>query len=208
MTRLWFVRHAVTADTGKKLSGWTEGIPLTEEGQAQAQTTADVLQRVTLKAVYTSPLDRTLQTARAIARPHGLKVRVARDIGEVGYGRWTGRSMKVLMRTKLWTKVQQWPSGTRFPDGESLREVQVRAIAAVEKIAEEHPDQDVCCVSHGDVIKLVMAHYLGVHVDLFQRIVVGPGSISAVGLSDRGPLVLALNVQPAMFQSAVEKDAG
>lgn len=209
MTRLWFVRHAVTADTGKKLSGWTEGIPLTEEGEAQAKATADALRGVTLKAVYTSPLDRTLQTARAIAKPHGLKVRVARDIGEVGYGKWTGRSMKPLMRTKLWTRVQQWPSGARFPDGESLREVQVRAIAAVERIAEEHPDQDVCCVSHGDVIKLVMAHYLGVHIDLFQRIVVGPGSISTIALGDRGPLILSLNLQPTMFhREPVEDGAG
>jgi probable phosphoglycerate mutase len=208
MTTLWFVRHAVTAHTGRKLSGWMEGIPLTEEGEVQANAAADALERVPLKAVYTSPIDRSLQTARAIAKRHGLNVKVARDIGEVEYGKWTNRSLKVLIRTKLWARVQQWPSGVRFPDGESLREVQARSIAAVEKIAEEHPNESVCCVSHGDVIKLVMAHYLGVHIDLFQRIVVGPGSISTVALSDRGPLVVSMNVQPMMFTREAEEEVG
>lgn len=207
MTTLWLVRHAVTAHTGKKLSGWMDGIPLTEEGKTQAAVTADAMQHLPLKAVYSSPLDRTAQTARAIARPHGLAVRSLRGIGEVEYGRWTNRSMKGLIRTKLWTKVQQWPSAARFPEGESIREVQVRALAAIEKIAEEHPEDSVCCVSHADVIKLVMAHYLGVHIDLFQRIVVAPGSISAVALSDRGPMVLGLNVQPMMFRQETEQEA-
>lgn len=208
MTTLWLVRHAVTSHTGKKLSGWMEGIPLTEEGKIQASATADAMQRIPLKAVYSSPLDRTAQTARAIARPHGLTVKSLRGIGEVDYGKWTNRSLKVLMRTKLWTTVQQWPSGARFPDGESIREVQIRAIAAIERITEEHTSGSVCCVSHGDVIKLVMAHYLGVHIDLFQRIVVAPGSISAVALSDRGPMVLGLNVQPMMFkQESTEQEA-
>jgi probable phosphoglycerate mutase len=200
MTTLWFVRHAVTSHTGKKLSGWMEGIPLTDEGKVQAAATADVMQKIPLEAIYSSPLDRTIQTARAIARPHGLAVKSLRGIGEVEYGKWTNRSMKVLMRTKLWTKVQQWPSAARFPDGESIREVQVRALAAVEKVVEEHPDGAVCCVSHGDVIKLVMAHYMGVHIDLFQRIVVAPGSISTLAISDHGPMVLGLNVQPMMFK--------
>jgi probable phosphoglycerate mutase len=176
------------------------GIPLTEEGRVQAEATAEAMQRVPIKAIYSSPLDRTKETAQAIARKHGLTVKLARGIGEVDYGRWTDRSMKVLMRTKLWPKVQQWPSGARFPDGESLREVQTRALSAVEKIIEEHPKDSVCCVSHGDVIKLVMAHYLGVHIDLFQRIVVAPGSISSVAVGDWGPMVLSLNVQPMMFK--------
>ncbi|HYI45425.1 MAG TPA: MSMEG_4193 family putative phosphomutase [Actinomycetota bacterium] len=209
MTTLWFVRHAVTSHTGKKLSGWMDGIPLTEEGKVQAATTADAMQKIPLKAIYSSPLDRTTQTARAIAKPHGLAVRSLRGIGEVEYGKWTNRSLKVLVRTKLWTQVQQWPSGARFPDGESIREVQVRALAAVEKVVEEHPSEAVCCVSHGDVIKLVMAHYLGVHIDLFQRIVVAPGSISTLALGEHGPMVLGLNAQPMMFkQEQVDEEAG
>ncbi|HWL65786.1 MAG TPA: MSMEG_4193 family putative phosphomutase [Actinomycetota bacterium] len=199
MTTLWLVRHAVTSHTGKKLSGWLEGIDLSEEGHQQAEAAAEVLAKIPLEAVYASPLERTVQTARAIARTHRLSVRVARDLGEVQYGKWTNRSMKVLARTKLWTKVQQWPSGARFPDGESLREVQARAIVAVEQLVEEHPRQHICCVSHGDVIRLLMAHYLGVHMDLFQRIAIAPGAISSVAIGERGPIVLAMNVVPSMF---------
>jgi probable phosphoglycerate mutase len=197
MTTLWLVRHAVTSHTGKKLSGWTKGIDLSDEGRDQAEGAADLLKRVPLDAVYASPLERTVQTARLVARRHGLSVRIARDLGEVQYGKWTNKSMKVLARTKLWTKVQQWPSGARFPDGESLREVQARAIVAVEGLVEEHPRGHICCVSHGDVIRLLVAHYLGVHIDLFQRIVVAPASVSTISIGDRGPMILAVNVVPS-----------
>jgi probable phosphoglycerate mutase len=196
LTTFFFVRHAVTAHTGKKLSGWMEGIPLTAEGRDQASRVADSLAGVELAAVYSSPIDRTTETARAIAARHGLRVKTARGLGEVRYGDWTDRSLKVLARTKLWSKVQRWPSAARFPNGESLREVQGRALSEVERLFAEHPNDAICCVSHGDVIKLVLAHYLGVHIDLFQRIVVAPASISVMALSDRGPMVLSLNAMP------------
>ncbi|HET7482969.1 MAG TPA: MSMEG_4193 family putative phosphomutase [Actinomycetota bacterium] len=196
MTTFFFVRHAVTAHTGKKLSGWLEGIPLTEQGREQAARVAEALAEVPLKAVYSSPIDRTTETADAIARRHGLKVKVSRGLGEVRYGDWTDRSLKVLARTKLWSKVQRWPSGARFPNGESLREVQARALTEVERLVEQHGGETICCVSHGDVIKLVLAHYLGVHIDLFQRIVIAPASISVISVSDRGPLILSMNGMP------------
>ena len=196
MTTFFMVRHAVTAHTGKKLSGWMEGVPLTEQGRAQAESVADRLADVPLKAVYASPIDRTRETAVAIAKRHGLKVHLTRGIGEVEYGKWTDRSLRTLARTKLWTKVQHWPSAARFPDGESIRKVQTRAITEIERIAGEHPKQAVCCVSHGDVIKLVLAHYLGVHIDLYQRIVIAPASISTFGLGEDGPVILSLNASP------------
>ncbi len=202
MTTLWFVRHAVTSHTGKKLSGWAEGIDLTEEGRREADDLADALARVRFAAIYASPLDRTLQTAKRIAATRGMQVETSRALGEVEYGRWTNRSMKVLMRTKLWTKVQQWPSAARFPEGETLREVQARAVGEIERIAEEHAKGHVCCVSHGDVIRLVVAHYLGVHIDLFQRIEVSPGSVSIVALTERGPRILTVNASPRMFKSS------
>ena len=196
MTTLFLVRHAVTADTGHKLTGWTEGVPLTEEGRAQAEIAAKGLAHVDFDAIYSSPIDRTMETAKAIAKPHGLKVQVRRGIGEIQYGRWTNRPLKSLMRTKLWTTVQRFPSAARFPDGETLRDVQARALSEIEKIAEEHPKGKVCCVSHGDVIKLIAAHYLGVHIDLFQRIVIGPASVSVISLTSYGPHILALNNCP------------
>ena len=196
MTTFFFVRHAVTEHTGKRLSGWMEGISLTEQGREQAEAVAERLADQNFEAVYSSPIERTLETARAIASPHGIRVQSRRELGEVEYGGWTNRSLRSLMRTKLWGTVQRWPSAARFPDGESLREVQVRALAEVERIAAEHPKGKVCCVSHGDVIKLVVAHYLGVHIDLFQRIVVAPASISVISLTERGPTILSLNAMP------------
>jgi probable phosphomutase (TIGR03848 family) len=193
MTVFYFVRHAVTPHTGKKLSGRMNGISLDDEGRGQAVAVADRLSKVPFKAVYSSPIDRTMETAREIADRHDLDVRRARGLIEVEYGKWTDRSLKVLMRTKLWPKVQRWPSAVRFPEGESIREVQHRAVTEVERLVEEHPREVLCCVSHGDVIKLIFAHYLGVHIDLFQRIVIAPASFSVLGVGDDRPVVLALN---------------
>lgn len=196
MTTFFLVRHAVTEHTGKKLSGWMEGISLTEQGREQAEQVADSLADAGFDAIYSSPIARTLETANAIAKRHEVSVQTRRDLGEVEYGGWTNRQLKSLMRTKLWTTVQRWPSAARFPNGETLREVQVRALGEIEKIAADHPKGKVCCVSHGDVIKLVLAHYLGVHIDLFQRIVVAPASVSVFSLSDRGPMILSVNAMP------------
>lgn len=197
MTTFFLVRHSVTAHTGQRLSGWVEDIPLTEEGHAQATEIAEVLSEIPFAAVYSSPIDRTLETARPIAERQGLQVKVRRSFGEVEYGRWTNRSLKVLARTKLWQQVRAFPSGSRFPDGESLREVQTRAVGELEELRVEHPKQKVCVVAHGDVIRLVAAHYLGVHIDLFQRIAIDPGSISVISVGNAGPYVLSLNSRPA-----------
>lgn len=201
MTTLYLVRHAVTADTGKRLTGWNEGVPLTEEGRRQARALATGLGRIPLEAVYSSPIDRTRETAIAIAEPHGLKIKTLEGLGEIDYGTWTNRPLKVLARTKLWQRVMSYPSGVRFPEGETLREVQVRAVDEVEKIHEGHRKGPVCCVSHGDVIKLIAAHYLGLHVDLFQRIVVAPASISLIALGPHGPRVWGLNIPPSALES-------
>jgi probable phosphomutase (TIGR03848 family) len=197
VTTLFLVRHAVTSHTGHKLTGWTEGVGLTAEGRSQADATAAKLANVEFEAIYASPIDRTLETARAIAKPHKMRVRSTKGLGEVHYGGWTNRSLKTLMKTKLWDTVQRFPSQARFPDGESIREVQARAVTEIERICEEHPDGKVCCVSHGDVIKLIAAHYLGVHIDLYQRIVIGPASISVISITKHGPHILALNEMPS-----------
>lgn len=196
MTTLFLVRHAVTSHTGNKLTGWMEGVALSEEGERQAEIAADGLARVRFDAIYSSPIERTMQTARAIASRNGTAVKTRKGLGEVQYGGWTDRSLKSLMKTKLWEQVQRFPSAARFPDGETLREVQSRAIAEIERIVSDHPKGKVCLVSHGDVIKLVAAHYLGVHIDLFQRIVIGPASVSVISVTDHGPYVLALNNCP------------
>lgn len=196
MTTVYLVRHAVTSHTGHKLTGWMEGVHLTEEGRGQAEATAEDLTSVPFKAVYSSPIDRTIETARLIANKHGLEVKIDRGIGEVQYGKWTNRSLKTLSRTKLWSTIQRWPSSVRFPEGETLREVQTRAVDAIERLRSEHPRDAICCVSHADTIKLIVAHYLGVHIDLFQRIFIGPASVSALHITDYGPELLSLNALP------------
>ena len=196
MTTIYLVRHAVTSHTGSKLTGWMEGVHLTEEGRTQAERTADLLAEVPFKAVYASPIDRTIETARIIAVRHKLDVKINEQIGEVQYGKWTNRSLKSLVRTKLWATIQRWPSSVRFPEGETLREVQARAVDGIEQLREEHPRDSICCVSHGDTIKLIVAHYLGVHIDLFQRIFIGPASVSVLNVSSYGPQILSLNAMP------------
>jgi probable phosphomutase (TIGR03848 family) len=196
MTTIFLVRHGATAQTGQKLSGWTPGVPLTEEGTAQASSIADVLASAPLTAVYSSPIDRAVQTARLIAARHDLRVTVSRAVAEVDFGKWSGRSFKVLRRTRLWNTVQRFPSGVRFPEGESFVEVQTRTVSEIERIRVDHPKEAVCVVSHADVIKLILAHYLGVHLDHFQRILISPGSLSTIAVSAEGPMVLGVNAIP------------
>jgi len=196
VTTIYLVRHAVTSHTGQKLTGWMEGVHLTEDGKREAAATAEHLADVDFKAIYSSPIDRTRETAEIIAALHEIEVTITRGIGEVQYGKWTNRSLKALSRTKLWSTIQRWPSAVRFPEGETLREVQTRAVDEIERLREKHPEETICCVSHADTIKLIVAHYLGVHIDLFQRIFIGPASISVVHLGDSGPQVLALNGLP------------
>jgi probable phosphomutase (TIGR03848 family) len=196
LTVFYLVRHGVTAHTGQRLSGWMPGIHLTDEGRAQAEATAQMLASVPFKAIYSSPIERTMETAAPIARLHKLDIVQTPRLGEVEYGKWSNRSFKTLAKTKLWEKIQHYPSGIRFPDGETLREVQARAVEELESIAGHHRKQTVCCVSHADVIRLLAAHYLGVHIDLFQRLSVAPASVSVIALNDGRPLVVTLNSSP------------
>lgn len=196
MTLLFLVRHGVTAHTGHRLSGRMDGIPLTEEGREQARAAGRALAQARLAALYSSPIERCAQTAQEIGAACGLRVELRPGLTEVEYGRWTNRSFKSLTRTRLWEQIQRFPSGSRFPEGESLLEVQARALAELERIAAGHPRKAVCIVTHADVIRLVAAHYLGMHIDMFQRLVIGPASISVVGLGRLGPRVFALNAAP------------
>ena len=196
MTVFYLVRHGVTSHTGHKLSGWMPDIHLTDAGRRQAEAAAESLSKAPFKAVYASPITRCAETARIIASRHRLRVRTRDDLGEVEYGSWTNKSLKVVARTKLWSKVQRWPAGARIPEGESFVEVQTRAVEAIEDLRTKHRKDQICVVSHGDVIRLLAAHYMGIHLDLFQRIVVSPGSITVLSVGDSGPGMFALNAPP------------
>lgn len=192
MRVLLLVRHAVTEHTGARLSGWMPGLHLSEEGRRQSEGLAGRLEPVPLDAIYASPLERCQETAAAVADAKGLKVQTLEDVGEVRYGDWTGRTIKELGREPLWKVVQASPSAARFPEGESLYEMQARAVLAVERLREAHPGQTVAVCSHADVIKALTCHYLGMHLDLFQRVVVSPASVTAFAFGP-GPYLVRLN---------------
>ena len=193
-TVVLLVRHGVTPTTGKKLPGRLPGVHLSDEGRRQAEVAARriaKLKRVT--AIYSSPLDRARETAAPIARERGLSVRIDRDLLEIDVGRWAGKSLGSLRRRSEWKTVQRYPSGFRFPGGESFAEMQGRITAAVARLVARHPGGTLVLVSHGDPIKAVVAHALGVHLDLFQRISIGTASITAVVYRRDGARVLTVN---------------
>jgi len=194
-TRLLLIRHALNDWVGKKLAGWTPGVHLNEQGLRQAQALADRLAHEHIDAIYSSPLERTVETAEIIAKPHGLPIHIRDDLGEIRYGDWTGRSFEEIEKeqAELWQIVRVFPSGTRFPNGESIHEMQSRALHALDVIIRAHPGETVAVVSHADVIKACVAHYLGVHLDLFQRIVISPASLTIVEMYPWGPRVLCVN---------------
>ena len=189
MTTLVLVRHATTAATGSRLGGRTQA-PLDEAGRGQAAATAERLAQVPLKAVYASPLARTRETAEIVASRHRLEVADDDGLLEVEYGRWTDRPLRPLTRTKLWPVIQARPSLVTFPDGETIRAMQLRAVDALEAIAARHRNATVAAVSHADVIKAVVAFYLGQPLDLFQRLQIAPGSITMLALPPGGPPAL------------------
>ncbi|MCZ7528298.1 MAG: MSMEG_4193 family putative phosphomutase [Acidimicrobiia bacterium] len=192
-TRLLLVRHAVTAQTGGWLSGRRPGIDLSEEGRRQAAALAERLSVLPLAAVYASPIERTAQTARVVAARCGREVRLLEGVIEADYGEWTGGKLEELARTDLWRTVQVAPSRARFPGGESLAAMQARTVAALEDVAAAHPGEMVVVVSHADPIKAALAHFAGLHLDHFQRLVVSPASVSVVELGAFGASLLRCN---------------
>lgn len=200
MPVLALVRHATTAATGHRLGGWTPGVHLDEAGRTQAAATAARLAHHPVAAVYSSPLERTMDTAEIIAATLGTTVEVRPGLGETDYGDWTNRSLEELRAEDLWKVVQATPSRVTFPGGESLRGSQARMVDALEAIAAAHDDDAlVVAVSHADPIKAALAHFLGMPLDCFQRLAVEPASVSVVALgAGRAPAVLAVNVSDAL----------
>ncbi len=204
MTQVLLIRHAVNdfVKTGR-LAGWTPEVHLNEEGRAQAGALGARLAAVPLAAVYSSPLERTLETAQAIVAHHpALTVELHEGIGEVRYGEWEGKAIRELQGRKMWQMVQHTPSRASFPGGETMRGVQQRAVEAVEALVAVHPKDIIAVVSHADLIKMLIAHYLGMHLDQFQRIVIAPASISTLNLEVGRPYVGGVNDTAHLAQSA------
>jgi probable phosphomutase (TIGR03848 family) len=193
-TLVLFVRHGQTATTGTILPGRAPGLHLADAGREQATATAGrIAELERVDAVYTSPLERARETAGPIAAARKQKVHVDRGLLECDFGDWTGGELKKLMKRPEWRTVQSYPSGFRFPGGESFIEMQDRMVGTVQRLVAKHAGGVVVCVSHADTIKAAVAHALGTHLDLFQRIVISPCSVTAVVYGSGTPVVLTVN---------------
>ncbi len=201
MATVILARHGrTTANAGGVLAGRSKGVHLDDHGVEQARAAAARMAGLPLAAVVTSPLERCRETAREITRaqPNGIRPVSERGLLECDYGDWTGRDLKTLAKEQLWRTVQAHPSAAVFPSGEAMSTMAQRGVEAVRRwdarVAEEHgPDAVWVAVSHGDVIKAILADALGMHLDSFQRIVVDPASLSVVRYTPMRPFVVSLN---------------
>lgn len=192
-TQLLLIRHGLTDWVGHRLPGWTPGVHLSEEGRQQANALAQRLASLPIEAIYASPLERTVETAEIIAAPHSLSVQLRENLGEVRIGEWTGQTVEELAKTEEWLAIQFYPSGVDIPGGETMHEMQARMVAELDAIRKAHPGATVAVVSHADVIKAAVAHYIGLHLDLFQRLVVYPASLTAFRFNKFGPRLVLFN---------------
>lgn len=178
----------------KRLAGRLPGIHLNENGRSQAKSLAKTLAKAPVKAVYSSPLERTMETAKPIAKALGLEVDTRPGLIETDVGKWQGKKLKALGRKKRWGVVQSRPCLMRFPGGESFAEAQQRICYELETLCKKHDPKDlIICVSHADPIKLAVAFHLGLPLDLFQRLMIFPASITTLFIGDSGSHLMSLN---------------
>jgi len=198
------VRHGHTPTTGKILPGRTKGLHLSDLGKDQAEKVASYLSSLnSVNAVYSSPMERTLETAKPIAKAFGKRVRTHQGLIEADFGKWTGRKLSELRKLNDWEKVQKNPSLFRFPGGESFMEMQSRMVSTVTNICENHRGEIVVAVSHADTIKAFLTAALGTPLDLFQRLHISPCSVSPVIFGVQSPFVLAVNSTGANISSLI-----
>ncbi len=193
-TVVLLVRHGLTPTTGVKLPGRARGLHLSDEGRRQAEAAATRIAKIAkVVAIYSSPLERARETAQIIAKARNMAVRIERGLLELDIGKWTGMALKDAGARPEWKAVQQHPSGFRFPNGESFTEMQTRITGAIARMVARHAGRIVVAVSHADPIKAAVAHALGTPLDLFQRIMIGTASITAIVYSPSGAAVLTVN---------------
>ena len=213
MPLLLLIRHGENDFTKKhKLAGYTPNVHLNERGQSQAQALADALKEVPIKAIYSSPLERAVETATPIAAARSLEIQNEAGLLETNVGKWQGRSLAALRLQKHWKVVQNAPSRAQFPEGETFYECQTRIVTALDSISRKYKPQDiVACVFHADPIKLAIAHYIGLPLDHFQRLSCDTGSLTALYVNESGANLIKLNQRPPfdfLTQPKKPKDNG
>ena len=194
-----------------RLAGRLPGIHLNERGQKQAQELGEALKDVPIKAIYSSPLERAMETATAIASAHKLQIAQEPGLMDTHVGKWQGRSLKVVRLTKAWKIVQNAPSRFRFPEGESFPETQIRIANVLERVVQKHnkPGDIIAIAFHADPIKLAVSHFLGLPLDNFQRLGCDTGSLTVLHVNEMGANLVKLNQRPPFeFLSQPKKNNG
>jgi probable phosphoglycerate mutase len=212
MTTLLLIRHCENEFVKDgRLAGRLPDVHLNRRGLAQAEALAKSLRGVPIKAIYSSPLERAVETATPIAKSLGIEITIRAGLLETDCGDWEGKTLKGLRRRKLWPTVQNSPSLMRFPNGESFPECQTRIVSEIERIRQQHKPKDiVACVYHSDPIKLTVAFYLSMPLDNFQRLVISTATITVLQITDTGGNLLHINQQeiPEHFLLTSEKRKG
>jgi broad specificity phosphatase PhoE len=197
MSDFYLIRHGSNDYLAKfLLAGRLPNVHLNEQGRVEAQHVANALSAAGIERIFSSPLERAVQTAEPTAQLLGLKIEIAPEILEIDFGDWTGRPVPELDQVPAWKNFNLYRSGTRIPNGETMLEAQARMVGFVEKLQRANPNQTVALFSHGDPIKSVLAYYLGIPLDLFTRIEISPGSYSILRLQPWGPQIVAINRLP------------
>jgi probable phosphoglycerate mutase len=193
MATLFLIRHGLTAQTGRILYGRAPGVGLDGRGRAQAERLAERFRPIRLTAIYSSPLERCVQTVEPLAVAQRLPILESEPLVEMDAGRWTNRRLATLRRRAAWETVQRAPGSFRFPGGESFPEAMQRAVTEVERIARRHRRGRVAVATHGDIVRILLCHFLGAPLDRFQRSVIDTASVTVIETDGRVTRVLLAN---------------
>ncbi|HEX2936948.1 MAG TPA: histidine phosphatase family protein [Bacteroidales bacterium] len=193
MTKILLIRHGMTNSVGKRLSGRHPDVHLNEEGRLQAEMLAQRLSHINIHAIYSSPLERALETAKPLGAVHNLMIIPNENFLEINVGNWTNKTFDEIKTDPVFKRFNSFRSTTRIPGGEMMPEAQLRIIAGIEQLRTVHPSETIVIVSHSDLIKAAIAYYAGIHLDMFQRLEIFPASVSIVEVFEDTARILGLN---------------
>jgi probable phosphoglycerate mutase len=193
MTTFFLIRHASCDGLGQTLWGRTPGVCLNEQGKLQAQQLAERFEGITFDAIYSSPLERALQTAEPIARSMKLEVIKNEALNEIDFGEWSGKTLEELHSDERWRHFNSRRSTASVPGGESFLEVQNRVVKEIDRLTREHREGRVAIISHADPIKAVVGYFAATPIDLIQRFEISPCSVSVISVDEEGPRITRIN---------------